>query len=116
MYSRQRPEAGVGRGPERAATDCRSGGKFRKEAGGMERRDTEADARAKEAVVIARGGVPGQRLCPACAEPRGMILLDEAAALYDVGERTILRWLEARAIHYRESPEGFVFICLRSLL
>ena len=40
---------------------------------------------------------------------------DEAAILAHVSSRTIYRWVEAETIHFAETPDGLLLICLNSL-
>lgn len=44
-----------------------------------------------------------------------MLSPDEAAALTGVGARTIYRWVEAGLVHFAETAEGSLLICLNSL-
>jgi hypothetical protein len=45
-----------------------------------------------------------------------MITADEAARLACQSTRTIYAWVEANRLHYRETPEGYLLVCLDSLL
>jgi hypothetical protein len=45
-----------------------------------------------------------------------MITAEEAASLAQQSTRTIYTWVEAHRLHYRETPEGFLHVCLDSLL
>ena len=40
---------------------------------------------------------------------------DEAAELGHVSTRTIYRWIEAETLHFTETSEGLLMICLDSL-
>lgn len=54
--------------------------------------------------------------CAECAEPSEMITALEAAAASGVDSRTIYRWVgAAEALHFTETPEGRLLICLNSL-
>jgi hypothetical protein len=44
-----------------------------------------------------------------------MISPDEATAVSGRSTREIYRWVEAGRVHYFETPDGFLSICLRSL-
>jgi hypothetical protein len=52
---------------------------------------------------------------PGSGEQVGMITPDEAALLTEPDARAIYRQAEARVIHYREMPEGFLLIWLKSI-
>jgi hypothetical protein len=61
---------------------------------------------------------PGSRLTAWCAECDylvDMIAPEEAMALAGVSSREIYRWVEAGRVHFLETPEGFLLICLGSL-
>ena len=53
--------------------------------------------------------------CRACACEVWMVTVDEAAAVAGTSSRAIYQWVEARLIHFTETPEGRLFICLNSL-
>jgi hypothetical protein len=54
--------------------------------------------------------------CDGCGEMVKMIRAEEAAALVGTGLREICRRVETDQVHYKETPEGKLFICLDSLL
>jgi hypothetical protein len=54
--------------------------------------------------------------CEGCSGQATMISAEQAAVLAGVRSRTLHRWAHARAIHFTESPEGRLLICLRSLM
>lgn len=66
-------------------------------------------------VIINRPFVSPQKSCDRCTKPSGMITPDEAAALCEVSTRTVYRWLETGSIHFSESDDGSLLICLMSL-
>ena len=45
-----------------------------------------------------------------------MVTPCEAARLSCGASRTIYRWIEADKLHFVETPEGQLFVCLSSLL
>ena len=53
--------------------------------------------------------------CPICARQVPMVKVDEAAALCRVSSRTIYRWVETDKVHFVETPQGGLLICLSSL-
>ncbi len=53
--------------------------------------------------------------CPGCAKPVKMVSPDEAAALLRVSSRAIYRCVEAEKLHFTETAEGLLVICLNSL-
>jgi excisionase family DNA binding protein len=44
-----------------------------------------------------------------------MVTAEEAAAVAGVTRRTIYRWVEAQSVHFAETPDGALLICLDSL-
>lgn len=44
-----------------------------------------------------------------------MLAPEEAAALCGVSPRTIYRWVEAGRVHFAETPDGRLSVCLASL-
>jgi hypothetical protein len=54
--------------------------------------------------------------CAGCARLARMVTADEAACLIHQSTRTIYAWVEAGRLHYRETPEGCLLVCLDSLL
>lgn len=53
--------------------------------------------------------------CEECGSVVNMLSPEEAAAVADVGIRTIYQWIEAGSIHYAENFEGRLLICICSL-
>jgi len=67
------------------------------------------------AIRTASGSLP--TLCAEC--PSGdaiMLAADHAALLSHVPTRMIYRLVESGSIHYRESPNGSLIVCVRSLV
>jgi hypothetical protein len=56
-----------------------------------------------------------QAWCQECGEQRDMICPEEAAGRAGVSLRAIYRRVEAKSLHFIETPDGLVFICLDSL-
>ncbi len=78
-------------------------------------RRTEITIEMDRIFVIRRRGEPVQAQCAECGEQTKMVTADEAAANARVSSRTIYRWIETEKIHFMESREGALLICLRSL-
>jgi len=51
----------------------------------------------------------------ACCAQIQRLKPEEATAIAAVTPRTIYRWIEAGMLHFTESPEGWLLICLNSL-
>jgi uncharacterized Zn finger protein len=79
------------------------------------KRRTEITVEMDRIFVIRRRGEPVLARCAECGEQTKMVTADEAAANARVSSRTIFRWIETEKIHFVESREGTLLICLRSL-
>ncbi len=53
--------------------------------------------------------------CPECGEQTRMVSTDEAALLAHVSMRDIYRLVDAARIHFAETPDGLLRVCLKSL-
>jgi hypothetical protein len=53
--------------------------------------------------------------CDGCAAPVRMITVDEAAVLAGESSRSVYRRVESGQLHFAETPEGRLFICLNSI-
>lgn len=53
--------------------------------------------------------------CARCPEPSEMVTALEAAMVAGVDTRMIYLWVAAEALHFIETPEGLLLICLNSL-
>lgn len=65
-------------------------------------------------VVSQRQGT--ESWCEDCHATVRMLSPAEASALAAVSDRTIFRQIESRRLHFTETSEGAVLICLNSLL
>ena len=66
--------------------------------------------------IISTPGLPAPAWCAECGRTVRLLTMDEAAHLVCQTTRTIFRWLEARQLHYSETPSGRLLVCLDSLL
>jgi excisionase family DNA binding protein len=78
-------------------------------------KDIAGAVQQRQLVIINGPFVSPQKRCDRCVEPSGMITPDEAAAVCGVSTRTIYRWLETGSIHFSESGDGALLICLLSM-
>jgi len=53
--------------------------------------------------------------CPECGKQTRMFSTDEAALISQFSTRDICRFAEAGRIHFTETPEGLLLVCLKSL-
>ena len=66
-------------------------------------------------VFIGAPDVSPPMWCAACAAEVRMLTVDEAAAVARTSSRMIYRLVEDNQLHFTETPEGRLFICLNSL-
>jgi hypothetical protein len=53
--------------------------------------------------------------CEACGAEAELVSPEVAAAVADVSARTVYGWVEVGRVHFVETPERALLICLRSL-
>ena len=68
-----------------------------------------------ERIIISRRQPAASAWCAACRAKTQMLNPEEAAAIAAVTPRTIYRWVEAGKLHFTESPDGGLLICINSL-
>ena len=54
--------------------------------------------------------------CPACAAGVRMLTAEGAAGAAGVTTRTVYRWVEQGKVHFTETAEGKVLVCVNSLV
>jgi hypothetical protein len=79
------------------------------------RRRTEITQETREVLVL-RGHGKTSGWCDECGAPVKMVRPDEAAAAIGISLRLVFQQLEAGKLHFEETDEGSLFICLNSLL
>ena len=79
------------------------------------RKRTEITFETEQVWVIRRSGQPVLAWCPACVRQVRMVRPEEAAVLVDLSPRAIYRRVEDGQLHFTETPEGQLWICLNSL-
>lgn len=82
----------------------------------MKKRRVELMIETHHTWIIRKPGPIAPAWCAECARTVHMITADEAAGIARQSTRTIYSWVEARRLHYQETLEGFLFVCLDSLL
>ena len=80
------------------------------------KRRIEITAETHEVVVIRHGRTPVSGCCNLCGNLPVMVRAEEAAILAGISWREVCRRVEAGAVHFNESPDGLLLICLNSLL
>lgn len=80
------------------------------------KRRTTVTVESSEVLVIRKPGGSVLAWCPGCVAEAVMIRPDAAAVLTGLSTRTIYRRIEAERIHFAETTEGLLLVCLNSLL
>ena len=65
--------------------------------------------------TIERPRVTEKIYCALCGEQTNWLFPEEAMAVTGVGLRAIFRMIESRDIHFAETSEGFLIVCVTSL-
>jgi len=76
---------------------------------------TEITVETQQRLVIREPGESILGICPQCGSGVRLVSTNQAATLAGESTRTIYRWIEAGLIHFTETPEGHLFVCLASL-
>lgn len=80
------------------------------------KRRIEFTLETEEVMVIRKRGKPLVAWCGECNRQARMVTVDEAAAVAGASWREIFRRVEAGRLHFTETPERGLRICLNSLL
>ena len=82
----------------------------------MKRKKTEVTVERDQILVIKRLDNREPRSCSECGELARMVSVDEAASIAGSTARAIYRQVETGQIHFSETTDGLLLICLNSLL
>ena len=80
------------------------------------RKRTEISIETHRQLVIRRRKDSALAWCPECAAQVKMVTPEEAAIVACVSSRTIYRWVEIHKLHFSETSEGLLLICIDSVL
>jgi len=70
----------------------------------------------RERLLVVHQQQGGESWCTECSATVTMLRPVEAAAVAAVSDRTIFRQIESHRLHFTETSQGAVLICLNSLL
>ena len=76
---------------------------------------TEIIAETHRILTIKRGSRYRLGWCEECGSEVRMVTADEAAIVAGLGSRAIYQLIEGRTLHFLETPDRVVFVCLNSL-
>lgn len=82
----------------------------------MKKKRTEITIEIDEISFVNPGRTASVRLwCPGCSAIVTLVLPERAAAIAGVSVRTINRWVEAESVHFVETENGLLLLCVNSL-
>jgi hypothetical protein len=79
------------------------------------KRRTEITFQTKERLVLRQRRSPVRVWCEGCGQQTQMITAEAAAVVAGVSRRTIYRWAETEKLHFTETSDGLLLVCLNSL-
>jgi hypothetical protein len=79
------------------------------------RKETRITIETERILVVSRRPGAILRWCEECGEEVRFVRPEEAAAVASVSTRAIYRRVEERRIHFAETEDGLLFVCLASL-
>ena len=82
----------------------------------MRTRKTRVTVETHQVLVVRSGRHFGEDWCVECCQRVKLVTADEAAVLTEVSLRTICKRVEANTLHFTETADGRLFICLNSLI
>ncbi len=81
----------------------------------MRRRKTEIRVEIERVLIIKLNRQPRLEWCPLCAAEVSMVTPEEAAMLTGQSYRWLCRQVEAGQLHFTETADGLLRLCLNSL-
>ena len=79
------------------------------------KRRKEITVETTEVLIVRKSGGATLLWCAECSRRVSMLTPDQAMAVAGVSARAVYRLVESGRVHYRETPDGFIFICADSL-
>jgi hypothetical protein len=79
------------------------------------KRRTEIMIEIDEVTFVSRYQSSGQEWCSGCSALVPMLTPQQASAIAGVSVRTINRLIEAGGVHFIETPDRLLLVCLNSL-
>ena len=76
---------------------------------------TEITVEKSDVFVVRKPGRLILAWCAQCAAEVRLCTPEEASALTGVSARVVYRWAEAGKVHYTETAEGLLLVCLNSV-
>ena len=79
-------------------------------------RTTEITVERDEVHVISRVGNRKLRWCAECGRETQMMTPEEGIVFAGVNGHTVATWIKTGCVHFTETPEGRLMICVHSAL
>lgn len=79
------------------------------------RRRTEITVETEQVLIVTLNRPSQSEWCPRCAAEVSMVTPEEAALLTGQSLRSICRQVEAERLHFTETADGLLRLCLNSL-
>jgi ribosomal protein L34E len=79
------------------------------------KKTTRLTIETERVLVIRRRKAARRAKCGACGEVVNFVTVEEGAALTRISARAIYRRVEAGSVHFTESADGALVVCLNSL-
>ena len=76
---------------------------------------TEIAIETDKVFIIQRRGGAITMWCAKCGGAVGMVTPDEASLLLGISSRAVYQLVEADVVHYLETEQGMLLICLNSI-
>ena len=70
---------------------------------------------AQQFVIPSYPEGPPATWCHVCGDQVGMVTTQQAAVMIGVSSRTIYQRVESGQIHFADTPEGLLLVCVKSL-
>jgi len=82
----------------------------------MRTRKTKVTVESHQLLVVRSAKRLSEGWCARCSKQVRMVTADEAAVISGASLRTICRRVEVGELHFNETGDGLLFICLNSLV
>jgi hypothetical protein len=82
----------------------------------MRTRKTNVTVETHQLIIVRGGARLTKEWCTPCGRQAGMVTAGEAAVMGGVSLRTICRRVDLGELHFKETADGLLFICLNSLM
>jgi hypothetical protein len=81
----------------------------------VKKKKYEVTIERDEILVIRSPATEQTYWCSGCGKQVSMVTPDQAALISGASWRQVSGWIESASVHFVETPEGMVLICLDSL-